>query len=126
MELVVGRTLRHELHERGALETGRAIEILIQLAEALDCAHRAGIVHRDLKPENLMLTEHRGKADVLKVLDFGLAKILDRKLPGGSVLSVQGEVYGSPPYMSPEQIEGRDIEFAQTDIYSFGASWPTS
>ena len=119
MEYIPGEGLRQELRRCTAIEPQRALRLLIQLADALDCAHRAGVVHRDLKPENLIITEHRGKRDHLKVLDFGMAKILEPSESPGVQLTGRGEVYGTPEYMSPEQIEGREVGPA-SDIYTLG------
>jgi tRNA A-37 threonylcarbamoyl transferase component Bud32 len=119
MEYIPGQDLRQELRQCTALEPPRALRILIQLADALDCAHRAGVVHRDLKPENLIIGVHRGKRDHLKVLDFGMAKILEPSGPPGLQITGRGEVHGTPEYMSPEQIEGREVGPA-SDVYTMG------
>ncbi|MBI5477656.1 MAG: protein kinase [Deltaproteobacteria bacterium] len=119
MEYIPGHDLRQELRQCTTLEPPRALHLLVQLADALDCAHRAGVVHRDLKPENLILTEHRGKRDHLKVLDFGMAKILEPSAPPGLQITGRGEVQGTPEYMSPEQVEGREVGPA-SDIYTLG------
>jgi eukaryotic-like serine/threonine-protein kinase len=123
MEYLEGDTLAQRL-AMGALPIAQALAIAIQIADALDKAHRAGIVHRDLKPGNIMLTKAGGK-----LLDFGLAKaapplgdasnpsMLATKPPN---LTVQGTILGTFQYMAPEQLEGHEAD-ARTDIFAFGA-----
>ena len=120
-ELIDGRTLRHEV-ERGALPLRRATDFAAQLADALGAAHAAGIVHRDLKPENIMVTRE-GR---IKILDLGLAKILSTatRPAGGAPLDPQHQtetslVFGTAPYMSPEQARGGAIDY-RSDQFSLG------
>src|SRR5215470_2012964 len=123
MECVEGETLAKRL-ERGPLPLDQALKYGMQIADALDKAHRSGVVHRDLKPGNIMLT-----ASGVKLLDFGLAKSAPA-LAEGATLTVaaarttlvtqQGSVVGTFQYMSPEQVEGRDVD-ARSDIFSFGS-----
>ncbi len=125
MEYVSGEPL-DRLLERGPIETGAALRYAHQAADALAQAHSAGIVHRDLKPANIFIT---GEGRV-KILDFGLAKILD-PLPSGSdsptmtalaapgLHTEAGRVLGTPAFMSPEQVEGKPAD-ARSDIFSFG------
>ncbi len=115
MEFIRGETLSHRL-ETGSFSEADVLSIGIQVAEALDEAHRSGIVHRDLKPGNVMLTE-RG---VVKVLDFGLAKALESDHAGMESLTEAGHVAGTLPYIAPEQFRGAPIN-ARSDIYSLGA-----
>lgn len=122
MEFIRGRTLE-QLLSTGKLPLAEALKYATQLADALAAAHAAGIVHRDLKPGNIMITE---RGDV-KVLDFGLAKLADSpSVSDQDVTRTQrvhtqvGTVMGSPPYMSPEQAEGRPVD-ARSDIFSFGS-----
>jgi serine/threonine protein kinase len=113
MEFLEGETLEARLG-KGPLAPGQALELALQLAAALDAAHRKGVVHRDLKPGNILLTESG-----LKVLDFGLAKM--DWAPGGSLLHVtqEGAILGTLHYMSPEQVQGKEAG-AASDIYSLG------
>src|SRR5262245_46072104 len=121
MQCLEGETLEARLR-KGALPLDQALQVAIQIADALDKAHRAGIVHRDLKPANIMLTKSGAK-----LLDFGLAKtgasavvgslsILPTTPPG---LTQQGAILGTFQYMAPEQLEARDAD-ARTDIFAFG------
>ncbi len=112
MELLEGEPLSHLLALH-ALSPERAIDIALQVAEALSAAHAAGVVHRDLKPDNIQVRQV-GHHDVVKVLDFGLAKIA-----GASKLTRAGIVYGTPHYMSPEQAAG-DPSDHRVDIYALG------
>jgi serine/threonine protein kinase/Flp pilus assembly protein TadD len=119
-ELVEGETLRGRL-ARGALAPDEVVGIGIQLAEALDAAHRKGAVHRDIKPSNIMIDAD----ERLKVLDFGLARLVatDESDPGGDTRTIEmtqeGAVVGTPAYMSPEQASGMRVD-ARTDIFSAG------
>jgi serine/threonine-protein kinase len=118
MELLEGETLGQALARERFLSPGRAADIVAQAAEGIDAAHRAGIIHRDLKPDNLFLTSRDGRPFV-KILDFGVSKFLATHL-GDSTGTRAGMVYGSPAYMSPEQIMGQlDID-ARSDVYALG------
>jgi hypothetical protein len=123
MEYLEGESLEERLR-RGPLPIEEALQIAIQIAGALDAAHRRGMVHRDLKPGNVMLT--KGGA---KLLDFGLAKMNEpagisstdvTQLASHRPITVQGTILGTLQYMSPEQLEGREAD-ARSDIFSFGA-----
>ncbi|MEP6471312.1 MAG: protein kinase [Acidobacteriota bacterium] len=126
MEYLEGETLTKRL-QRGALPIEQVLRYGIQVADALDKAHRQGIVHRDLKPDNVMITKSG-----VKLLDFGLAK-LGAAAPGGvfsgvsvfptqadASLTAQGTIIGTFQYMSPEQLEGKDAD-ARSDIFALGA-----
>lgn len=140
MEFIEGESLADRLR-RGSLRTDELLKFAIQIADALDKAHRAGVVHRDLKPANVMLT----KSGTAKLLDFGLAKSLcaagsaatgsssqgfspsftaaptiANPSPLASPLTTQGTIVGTIQYMSPEQIEGKEADI-RSDIFSFGA-----
>ncbi|MGW9209576.1 protein kinase domain-containing protein [Embleya sp. NPDC055664] len=112
MEFVDGRTPAEALRE-GPLPIGRTVSIAHDIADALVHSHGHGVVHRDLKPANIMLTSTGG----VKVLDFGIAKVLAETT---TRLTATGMTVGTPAYLSPEQIEGRDVD-ARTDLYSLGA-----
>ncbi len=123
MELLDGQTLADRL-KKGALPLDEALKIAIQIADALNLAHRHGIVHRDLKPGNVMLTKAGAK-----LLDFGLAKAGGPAVAGAGLsmlpttppnLTAQGTILGTFQYMAPEQLEGQDAD-ARTDIFAFGA-----
>jgi eukaryotic-like serine/threonine-protein kinase len=117
MESLHGETLASRL-ARGPMPTDQALDVALQIASALDSAHRAGIVHRDLKPANVFLTgAGNGTA---KLLDFGLAKAYEPGAARQESLTVDGAVLGTVQYMSPEQLEGKPAD-ARSDIYAFGA-----
>lgn len=117
-EFIEGVTLRQRLSE-GKIELREALEIAIQVAAALAAAHQAGIVHRDIKPENIMLRPD----GLVKVLDFGLARLTEPQLlaeEGQTVHSTEsGVVVGTPRYMAPEQAQGQKVD-ALADIFSLG------
>ena len=113
LELIEGESLFDELL-MGPLPWRRAARIAVQVAEALDAAHAEGITHRDLKPENILLTTRDGESDFVKVVDFGIAL-----MQGTAKITVDGEVVGTPQFMSPEQCAGLEVD-SRTDIYSLG------
>ena len=116
MEYLPGRTLRALLDAEGPLPPARAARIAQQIARALAAAHRERIVHRDLKPENVMLLDHFGEPDFVKVLDFGIARFLDAQT---ARMTQTGAVLGTPAYMSPEQAQGQEVD-ARADLYALG------
>ncbi len=115
MEFIEGETLSDMQRREGALELDRAAEILRQTGEALQAAHDLGIVHRDLKPDNIMIARARDGTDVVKVVDFGIAKAMTGE--EGQKVTRTGLVVGTPEYMSPEQLSG-DVLNGRSDIYS--------
>jgi len=121
MELLEGRTLREILAKEAPLETARAVSIMLQTAAAVAAAHEAGVIHRDLKPANIFITQKPDVPTVVKVLDFGIAKLaadsLDDEEPKN--LTQVGAMIGTPRYMSPEQCNGRELTTA-ADVYSLG------
>jgi serine/threonine protein kinase len=124
MELLQGPTVEDELRRQGAVPLLRAIEILVPVAEALAAAHAQGVIHRDVKPANVML--HRGAAgEVVKVLDFGVAKLVNVGVEGpGGHLAGASEVSsrvvaGSPAYIAPERLRGVPYD-GRADVYSLG------
>ncbi len=118
MELLAGQSLRALLDARGPLAAPLAIEIVEPICSALDMAHAAGIVHRDLKPDNIFL-ETGAARPVVKVLDFGIAKLVNRPVEAQTPLTVAGGILGTPLYMSPEQCQGEGVD-ARSDVYSLG------
>jgi len=107
MEYLSGRDLCRILFEDGPLPPRRAVHIVSQVLDALDEAHSKGVIHRDLKPENVMVEKLRSEPDFVKVLDFGIAKIRDfTGRDESSFKTATGMVFGTPEYMSPEQIRG--------------------
>jgi serine/threonine protein kinase len=119
MELLEGRTLEQILIDDGPLYLDEAIEIFLQVLEGLAYAHRNDIIHRDLKPGNIMICNVNGE-NMVKILDFGISKFLQLGRQNQS-LTMAGETFGSPFYMSPEQSIGGDVD-ARSDIYSIGCS----
>jgi len=113
MEYVDGRSLA-DVAAEGPLEPERAVDYLKQAARGLSAAWKAGVIHRDVKPGNLLLT----RDGVVKVADFGIAKVLD----AGNDLTATGVVVGTPHYLSPEQARGMELD-CRSDIYSLGASF---
>ncbi|MBS1152117.1 MAG: serine/threonine protein kinase [Myxococcaceae bacterium] len=123
MEYLPGRDLSWHLRSRGALTEEKAIGVAIQVLGSLEEAHALGIVHRDLKPANIMLVRRKGADDQVKLLDFGIAKLLEaegRKSITNTGTTGIHEFIGTPAYMSPEQGKGDPLD-ARTDLYSLGA-----
>ncbi|MFN3198067.1 MAG: protein kinase domain-containing protein [Bradymonadia bacterium] len=118
MELVEGRDLGTIIAEDSPLSTLRVLHIMTQVCEALDEAHTANIIHRDLKPANIVCFKHRHNADFVKVLDFGIAKIVDPDTDQPA-LTRDGIVCGTPAYMSPEQVQGFELD-QRSDLFSLG------
>jgi len=117
MEYVRGRELAaHMAH--GPMSERRALRIVAQVLDALIEAHRNGVVHRDLKPENIMLEDRDEPVDHVKVLDFGLARVVT-EAQGDGRLTAAGALFGTPRYMSPEQARGREAD-ARSDLYTVG------
>lgn len=118
MDFLEGTCLGATIDADGPLAADRAAPIFMQIADALNHAHKRGVLHRDLKPSNVMLVKGDDGEDRVKLVDFGIAKILS---PEGSQqkLTATGEIFGSPCYMSPEQCLGEPLD-ARSDIYAFG------
>lgn len=121
MELVEGVTLADEIRRLGHLPVERAIKIFIQVAFAIGYAHESRVVHRDLKPSNIMLVGRKSDTDaeVVKVVDFGIAKLTGVDEFNQQTLTKTGEIFGSPLYMSPEQCMGVAVDH-RSDLYSLG------
>jgi serine/threonine protein kinase len=122
MEFLDGESLSARIRRVGRLRIGDAVELASQTANVLAAAHAAGIVHRDLKPDNLFLVpdQHTPGRDVIKVLDFGIAKLSGEASGSGSVKTRTGTIMGTPIYMSPEQCRGTKEVDRRTDIYALG------
>jgi serine/threonine protein kinase len=136
MEFLEGKSLEDVIEREGAVELHRALNVANQISHALEAAHHAGVIHRDLKPDNIFLLQKPGRRDLVrmvnetqwtterestfdfvKVLDFGIAKTL---VPDELVAeTVQGAVFGTPEYMSPEAARGEDVDH-RADVYSLG------
>jgi len=116
MEYVDGEPLTALMEREGVLAPARAADITRQVAEALDAAHDMGIVHRDLKPDNIMLARQRDGSDLVKVVDFGIAKAQGGD---GQKVTKTGLVVGTPEYMSPEQLAGDALD-GRSDTYTLG------
>jgi serine/threonine-protein kinase len=117
MELLEGETLRAAIEREKRLPVDTVVDILVQLGEALTEAHAMGYVHRDLRPRNIFLAVRRGRANYVKLLDFGLAKLVESE--GNAATTSLGMNFGDPRYMSPEQARGDTID-RRADIYSLG------
>ena len=118
MEMIEGMTLRAELRA-GPLEPKVAAVRFHDLLEGLGAAHAAGVVHRDLKPENLIVAKLGGGGELLKILDFGLAKVMTAQGSDSASLTMAGAVVGTMGYMSPEQLLGEEVD-ERTDTFSTG------
>ncbi len=110
MEFLDGITLRKEIDNKGFLSVEQAVQIASDVLAGLSCAHETGVVHRDIKPDNIQLTS----SGVVKITDFGIARLTFQ--PN---LTMDGQVFGTPSYMSPEQVVGKEID-QRTDIFSVG------
>lgn len=119
MDLVMGKSLDQIIDDEHQLTPERTIEIFSQACDGLEHAHAQGIVHRDLKPSNIMVVQTPTGEERVKVLDFGIAKILPQEGDKQMKLTQTGEVFGSPLYMSPEQCMGKPVD-RRTDIYAMG------
>ena len=119
MDLLEGMTLRDYLRKNGRMDVREAIAVLRPLARALDAAHSAGVAHRDLKPDNVFLVLEPDGHVFPKLIDFGLAKLIDRDENDGDHRTRSGAPIGTPKYMSPEQCRGEAVDH-RTDLYSLG------
>lgn len=119
MDFLQGRSLSAVIKEKGRLEYTEALNIFVQLAAALTHAHEKGVIHRDLKPSNVILSHQGDEAEVAKLVDFGIAKVLVQDGHTQAKLTQTGDVFGSPHYMSPEQCLGGELD-ERSDVYSMG------
>lgn len=119
MDFLDGTPLNEAIKMLRGLALERSVAIFVQIADALQCAHSNNVLHRDLKPSNVLLI-HQGPAlDIVKLVDFGIAKLIPQDGGESLHLTKTGEVFGSPFYMSPEQCRGEKVD-ARSDIYSMG------
>lgn len=114
MELLTGQSLSRLMTQERPLQLERFVTIVEQLVDALEAAHAVNVIHRDLKPDNIQVTVDSSGRDLVKVLDFGLARVA-----GATRLTRQGFVFGTPHYMSPEQAQGDPVDL-RADIYALG------
>ncbi|MCB2292743.1 Stk1 family PASTA domain-containing Ser/Thr kinase [Clostridium algoriphilum] len=110
MEYIDGKTLKQVIKENDRLSSEKTIDIVLQIAKALECAHKNNIIHRDIKPDNIMIKED----NTVKVMDFGIAKVTDSR-----TMTNSNKVMGTVRYFSPEQARGKFVD-CRTDIYSLG------
>lgn len=121
MELIEGASLGEVLEKHGRPPLFECVNIFYQACAGLEHAHKKGLVHRDIKPSNLMLTDNGTAGVMVKLVDFGLARTTAVE-PGIAKITQTGHVFGSPPYMSPEQCRGMEVD-ARADIYSVGCAF---
>jgi len=119
MEFLDGQDLGKTLRAEKQLPWTRSRPILMQITKALRAAHGHGIIHRDMKPENVYLVQREGRADFVKVLDFGIAKVVSADDNEGPRLTQTGMIFGTPEYMSPEQAQGHPPDH-RLDVYAVG------
>jgi serine/threonine protein kinase len=120
MDYLSGSSLEEILVDEGPLKLEAALNIFIEVLNGLAYAHRNGIIHRDIKPANIMLCTTNGATQV-KILDFGISKLVSSDASKMQSMTMAGDVFGSPYYMSPEQCEGEPVD-ARSDIYSIGCT----
>ena len=121
MHYVDGISLQTLLKKENSFQSGRALEIFVQVAEALEHAHSKGVLHRDVKPSNIIITKpaKENNLDSVKLIDFGIAKILSTPVKHENSLTQTAQIVGTPSYMSPEQAQGLKLD-ERSDVYSFG------
>lgn len=118
MEFVDGKSLDLILEEREFLPLAEALPIMLSVCDGIAFAHENKVLHRDIKPANVILRTVAGRQPIPKVLDFGLAKVQESESSQEIALTREQQIFGSPPYMSPEQIRGKQLD-PRADIYSF-------
>jgi serine/threonine protein kinase/S1-C subfamily serine protease len=119
MDFIEGKTLTQVLAREGQLVPTRGVNLFCQICDALDHCHKKGVVHRDIKPGNLIIVINEDGTESIRLVDFGIAKLLEREGVELTKLTNAGDVLGSPAYMSPEQCCGRPID-VRSDIYALG------
>jgi len=117
MEALEGRSLGAVIREQGALQVGRALDLLEQICRALAAAHARGVVHRDVKPDNVLLVHREDGSELAKVIDFGISQV--PRPAGAAPITRRGAVIGTPEYMAPEQAAGAPVD-RRTDVYAAG------
>lgn len=120
MDCLEGKSLAELLEEKVRIPVAQAVDFFIQALEGMEHAHSEGIVHRDIKPSNLVINKQKDGSDLVKLVDFGIAKVMrisENEKP--QQLTQAGEIFGTPAYMSPEQCNGGKVD-ERSDIYSFG------
>ncbi len=117
MDYVEGSSIADLIASEGQLDPYRSIDLILQACDALGHAHEQGVVHRDLKPSNIMVTSLKDGRELAKIVDFGVAKLIEEEQAATPQLTRTGEVFGSPLYMSPEQCLGKKVD-ARSDVYS--------
>jgi CheY-like chemotaxis protein len=118
MELLEGKTLAESLKESGTFSPSRCLEILAPICSVLEEAHASGVVHRDIKPANIFLHGIRGE-EIVKVLDFGIAKLVGSASDEHATMTMEGSLLGTPAYMAPERVSNKAYD-GRADVYSVG------
>lgn len=121
MDLLEGDSLAQIIQKQRRIEPERAINLFLQVADALDAAHQQGIIHRDIKPSNIMVLSDKSRGEQTKLVDFGIARLSNRNYTK-QFETVIGSVFGTPYYMSPEQGLGRTVD-ERSDVYSLGCAF---
>ncbi len=119
MELIEGQTLRAEIGKNNGLPPRQFFDIFDQICDALEHAHKRGVIHRDIKPSNVLIMKSDARENYVKLVDFGIAKVVASQDLNEQELTATGDIVGSPLYMSPEQCVGDELDL-RTDIYSLG------
>ena len=119
VEFIEGDSLKEHMSEHGAMPPKRVVKILEQLLCSLQEAHALGVMHRDIKPDNIMLFTHLGRRDKVKLLDFGIAKLVRDSEFDGNDLTMDGMLVGTPRYIAPELVQGETLT-PSSDLYSLG------
>jgi len=119
MEFIEGQSLRHMIHREAPFSIRRALGIALQVSSSLSDAHSRSIIHRDLKPDNVMIQTRGREKDIVRVLDFGIAKLRDENRQSQLAMTQAGDMLGTPQYMAPEQIRAEPID-GRTDVYALG------
>ena len=121
MEYLHGESLKCRLMREGRIPAVSALRIMDDLLSALECAHEYGIVHRDVKPDNIILKSRDGRTDYVKLIDFGIAHTESSSISHYGTLTQAGQVYGTPHYLSPEQVMGEPVD-QRADLYACGCT----